>query len=117
MEHLSVVAVLAVLFTLFMETEANPFVYNYERLRIGGLVVVGLLVAGGLGVLLLVSLVLAEEQNYYHRLRVGGLILAAVLCLIGITILFKGGQEAMLSRCSLTKVMLVHLPACQLSSV
>ncbi|KAM7382553.1 hypothetical protein PAMP_002279 [Pampus punctatissimus] len=53
----------------------------------------------------LVSLVFAEEQNYYHRLRVGGLILAAVLCLIGITILFKGGQEAMLSRCSLTKVV------------
>ncbi|KAI3361358.1 hypothetical protein L3Q82_013539, partial [Scortum barcoo] len=37
-----------------------------------------------------VSLVFAEEQNYYHRLRVGGLILAAVLCLIGITILFSG---------------------------
>ncbi|CAJ1062040.1 phospholemman [Xyrichtys novacula] len=61
----------------------------------------------------LVSLVFAEEQNLeddpftfdYHRLRVGGLILAAVLCLIGITILLKGGQQAMLSRCSLSKVV------------
>ncbi|TDH12145.1 hypothetical protein EPR50_G00068030 [Perca flavescens] len=52
MEHLSIVAVLAVLFTLFMETEANPFVYNYEKLRIGGLVIAGLLFAGGLGILL-----------------------------------------------------------------
>ncbi|KAG7229462.1 hypothetical protein INR49_012861 [Caranx melampygus] len=53
-----------------------------------------------------VSLVYAEEQNDYHRLRVGGLILAAVLCLIGITILLKGGQEATLSKCSLTKFYL-----------
>ncbi|XP_074508562.1 FXYD domain-containing ion transport regulator 11 [Sebastes fasciatus] len=47
MEHLTVVAVIAVLFTLFMETEAN-----YERLRIGGLVCASLLFAGGLTVLL-----------------------------------------------------------------
>uniref|UniRef100_A0A3B4UCQ2 FXYD domain-containing ion transport regulator n=1 Tax=Seriola dumerili TaxID=41447 RepID=A0A3B4UCQ2_SERDU len=38
---------LSVLFSLFMETEAN-----YERLRIGGLVCASFLVAGGLGVLL-----------------------------------------------------------------
>ncbi|XP_067458347.1 FXYD domain-containing ion transport regulator 11 [Thunnus thynnus] len=52
MGHLNLVAVMAVLFTLFMETEANPFVYNYERLRIGGLICACLLVAGGLSVLL-----------------------------------------------------------------
>uniref|UniRef100_A0A7N6A5R5 FXYD domain-containing ion transport regulator n=1 Tax=Anabas testudineus TaxID=64144 RepID=A0A7N6A5R5_ANATE len=52
MGHLTLVAVMAVLFTLFMETEANPFVYNYERLRIGGLVCTCLLVAGGVSVLL-----------------------------------------------------------------
>ncbi|XP_042346686.1 FXYD domain-containing ion transport regulator 11 [Plectropomus leopardus] len=52
MGHLTVVAVLAVLFTLFMETEANPFAYNYERLRIGGLICACLLFAGGLSVIL-----------------------------------------------------------------
>ncbi|XP_067365471.1 FXYD domain-containing ion transport regulator 11 [Channa argus] len=52
MGHFTLVVILAVLFTLFMEAEANPFVYNYERLRIGGLVCTGLLVAGGLTVLL-----------------------------------------------------------------
>uniref|UniRef100_A0A8P4GR46 FXYD domain-containing ion transport regulator n=1 Tax=Dicentrarchus labrax TaxID=13489 RepID=A0A8P4GR46_DICLA len=52
MGHLTVVTVMAVLFSLFMETEANPFVYNYERLRIGGLICACLLVAGGLGVIL-----------------------------------------------------------------
>lgn len=51
MGQLTVVAVLAVLITLFMETAANPFVYNYEGLRIGGLVFTGLLVAGALGFL------------------------------------------------------------------
>uniref|UniRef100_A0A3Q3IMF0 FXYD domain-containing ion transport regulator n=1 Tax=Monopterus albus TaxID=43700 RepID=A0A3Q3IMF0_MONAL len=38
---------LAVLFTLCVETEAN-----YERLRIGGLVITGLLLVGGISVLL-----------------------------------------------------------------
>nr|AHB86583.1 FXYD domain-containing ion transport regulator 11 [Scatophagus argus] len=52
MGHLTVVAVLAVLFSLFMGTEANPFVYNYDRLRIGGLICASLLVAGGIGVIL-----------------------------------------------------------------
>ncbi|XP_035528621.1 FXYD domain-containing ion transport regulator 11 [Morone saxatilis] len=48
MGRLTVVTVMAVLFSLFMETEANPFVYNYERLRIGGLIFACLLVAGGI---------------------------------------------------------------------
>nr|XP_019946773.1 PREDICTED: FXYD domain-containing ion transport regulator 11-like [Paralichthys olivaceus] len=52
MGQLDLVAVMAVLFTLFMETEASPFVYNYDRLRIGGLVIAFLLVMGGLSVLL-----------------------------------------------------------------
>ncbi|GLD48799.1 FXYD domain-containing ion transport regulator 11 [Lates japonicus] len=52
MGHLTLVAVMAVLFTLFVETEANPFVYNYERLRIGGLVFACLLVVGGISILL-----------------------------------------------------------------
>ncbi|XP_023266198.1 FXYD domain-containing ion transport regulator 11-like [Seriola lalandi dorsalis] len=51
MGQITLVAVMAVLFSLFMETEANPFVYNYERLRIGGLVCACFLVAGGFGVL------------------------------------------------------------------
>uniref|UniRef100_A0AAZ3RQ23 FXYD domain-containing ion transport regulator n=1 Tax=Oncorhynchus tshawytscha TaxID=74940 RepID=A0AAZ3RQ23_ONCTS len=42
----------SVLCAFFVEIEANPFVYNYERLRIGGLIIAGLLVAGGLFVLL-----------------------------------------------------------------
>ncbi|CAK6954309.1 FXYD domain-containing ion transport regulator 11 [Scomber scombrus] len=52
MRHLTLVTVIAVLFTLFVETEANPFVYNYERLRIGGLICACLLVAGGISVIL-----------------------------------------------------------------
>uniref|UniRef100_A0A672FUA5 FXYD domain-containing ion transport regulator n=1 Tax=Salarias fasciatus TaxID=181472 RepID=A0A672FUA5_SALFA len=52
MGHLTVVAFLAALFSLFVETEANPFVYNYERLRIAGLICASLLVAGGVSVLL-----------------------------------------------------------------
>ncbi|XP_054478116.1 FXYD domain-containing ion transport regulator 11 [Anoplopoma fimbria] len=51
MGHLTVVAVMAVLFTLFMEAEANPFAYNYERLRIGGLVCASLLFIGGLSII------------------------------------------------------------------
>ncbi|KAG7475389.1 FXYD domain-containing ion transport regulator 11-like [Solea senegalensis] len=51
MGHLNFVAMMAVLFTLFVETEANPFVYNYERLRIAGLVFAFLLVIGGFSVL------------------------------------------------------------------
>ncbi|XP_061632699.1 FXYD domain-containing ion transport regulator 11 isoform X2 [Phyllopteryx taeniolatus] len=47
MGHLTFVAVMAVLFTLFNETEAN-----YERLRIAGLICAGLLVIGGVGILL-----------------------------------------------------------------
>uniref|UniRef100_A0A3B3H4D3 FXYD domain-containing ion transport regulator n=2 Tax=Oryzias latipes TaxID=8090 RepID=A0A3B3H4D3_ORYLA len=46
MGHLTLAAFTAVLCCLFLETEANPFVYNYEGLRIGGLVIVGLLIAG-----------------------------------------------------------------------
>ncbi|CAN9514072.1 unnamed protein product [Ophioblennius macclurei] len=52
MGHLTVVAFLAVLFSFFVETEANPFVYNYERLRIAGLICASLLVAGGITVIL-----------------------------------------------------------------
>uniref|UniRef100_A0A4W6EEJ7 FXYD domain-containing ion transport regulator n=1 Tax=Lates calcarifer TaxID=8187 RepID=A0A4W6EEJ7_LATCA len=52
MGHLTLVAVMAALFTLFVETEANPFVYNYERLRIGGLVFACLLIVGGISILL-----------------------------------------------------------------
>ncbi|XP_049439008.1 FXYD domain-containing ion transport regulator 11 [Epinephelus fuscoguttatus] len=52
MGHLNVVAVMAVFFSLFMETEANPFVYNYERLRIAGLICACLLFAGGLTIIL-----------------------------------------------------------------
>uniref|UniRef100_A0A8C9TSR4 FXYD domain-containing ion transport regulator n=1 Tax=Scleropages formosus TaxID=113540 RepID=A0A8C9TSR4_SCLFO len=44
--------VLAVICAFFTEAEANPFVYNYERLRIGGLVFTCLLVAGGIIVIL-----------------------------------------------------------------
>ncbi|XP_075321118.1 FXYD domain-containing ion transport regulator 11 [Odontesthes bonariensis] len=51
MGRFTLVAFTAVLFSLFMETEANPFVYNYERLKIGGLVFACLLVAGGVGLL------------------------------------------------------------------
>ncbi|KAM8869554.1 FXYD domain-containing ion transport regulator 11 isoform 1-T1 [Spinachia spinachia] len=47
MGRLTVVAVVAVLFSLFMEAEANPFVYSYERLRIGGLIFGGFLFLGG----------------------------------------------------------------------
>ncbi|KAM8847060.1 FXYD domain-containing ion transport regulator 11 [Synchiropus splendidus] len=52
MEHFTLVAVLAVFFTFIAGAEANPFVYNYERLRIIGLICSGILVAGGLSVLL-----------------------------------------------------------------
>uniref|UniRef100_A0AAZ3PD82 FXYD domain-containing ion transport regulator n=2 Tax=Oncorhynchus tshawytscha TaxID=74940 RepID=A0AAZ3PD82_ONCTS len=52
MSQFSVLVMLAVLCAFFVEIEANPFVYNYERLRIGGLIIAGLLVAGGLFVLL-----------------------------------------------------------------
>ncbi|XP_054869570.1 FXYD domain-containing ion transport regulator 11 isoform X2 [Amphiprion ocellaris] len=52
MGNLTLVALIAVLFSFFTETEANPFVYNYERLRIGGLICACLLVAGGVSVIL-----------------------------------------------------------------
>ncbi|XP_063735014.1 FXYD domain-containing ion transport regulator 11 [Eleginops maclovinus] len=63
MGHLTIVAVIAVFFTLFVEIEASkaqtpyspetdPFAYNYQRLRIGGLVCASLLFLGGLVVLL-----------------------------------------------------------------
>ncbi|XP_073702592.1 FXYD domain-containing ion transport regulator 11 isoform X2 [Garra rufa] len=51
MSQLTELVLLAVFLALFGQTEANPFVYNYEALRIGGLVFTGLLVAGGVGVL------------------------------------------------------------------
>uniref|UniRef100_A0A8C5GF15 FXYD domain-containing ion transport regulator n=1 Tax=Gouania willdenowi TaxID=441366 RepID=A0A8C5GF15_GOUWI len=52
MGRLILLAFVAVLFNLFVETEANPFVYNYERLRIGGLICAFLLMAGGVSVIL-----------------------------------------------------------------
>ncbi|RVE62448.1 hypothetical protein OJAV_G00157470 [Oryzias javanicus] len=48
MGHLTLVAFTAVLFSLFLETEANPFVYNYKALRIGGLIFASMLVMGGI---------------------------------------------------------------------
>uniref|UniRef100_A0A3P8Z2T2 FXYD domain-containing ion transport regulator n=1 Tax=Esox lucius TaxID=8010 RepID=A0A3P8Z2T2_ESOLU len=51
MGQFSTLVLLAVLFAFFTETEANPFVYNYERLRIGGVIIACLLVVGGLAVL------------------------------------------------------------------
>lgn len=52
---MSQITALFVLFTVFLilfsQAEANPFVYNYDSLRIGGLVFTALLVAGGVGVL------------------------------------------------------------------
>uniref|UniRef100_A0AAQ4QLF8 FXYD domain-containing ion transport regulator n=1 Tax=Gasterosteus aculeatus aculeatus TaxID=481459 RepID=A0AAQ4QLF8_GASAC len=48
MGRLTAVAVIAVLFTLFMEAEANPFAYNYERLRIGGMIFCGFCFFGGI---------------------------------------------------------------------
>uniref|UniRef100_A0A3P9BGM5 FXYD domain-containing ion transport regulator n=3 Tax=Haplochromini TaxID=319058 RepID=A0A3P9BGM5_9CICH len=52
MGHLTLVAFLTVLFGLFVEAEANSFVYNYESLRIGGLVFAILLISAGIGFLL-----------------------------------------------------------------
>uniref|UniRef100_A0A3Q2DG01 FXYD domain-containing ion transport regulator n=1 Tax=Cyprinodon variegatus TaxID=28743 RepID=A0A3Q2DG01_CYPVA len=49
MGHITLVTFLAALFSIFMEAEANPFVYNYERLRIGGLIFACLLIGGGIG--------------------------------------------------------------------
>ncbi|KAL6108860.1 uncharacterized protein ACO6RY_12116 [Pungitius sinensis] len=51
MGHLTLVAVIGVLFSLFMEAEANPFVYSYERLRIGGLIFSGFCFFGGIAFL------------------------------------------------------------------
>ncbi|XP_049585443.1 FXYD domain-containing ion transport regulator 11 [Syngnathus scovelli] len=52
MGHFTLLAVIAVLFSLFAETEAGAFVYNYERLRIAGLICSGFLFIGGLAVIL-----------------------------------------------------------------
>ncbi|XP_037130702.1 FXYD domain-containing ion transport regulator 11 isoform X2 [Syngnathus acus] len=52
MGHFTLLAVIAVLFSLFAETEAGSFVYNYERLRIAGLICSGFLFFGGLAVIL-----------------------------------------------------------------
>ncbi|XP_050987217.1 FXYD domain-containing ion transport regulator 11 [Labeo rohita] len=51
MSQLTELVLLTVFLALFGHAEANPFVYNYEALRIGGLVFTALLVAGGVGVL------------------------------------------------------------------
>ncbi|KAL0984987.1 hypothetical protein UPYG_G00151490 [Umbra pygmaea] len=51
MAQFSALVFLAVLFAFFAESEANPFVYNYEKLRIGGVIIACLLVVGGLAVL------------------------------------------------------------------
>ncbi|MEQ2291518.1 hypothetical protein AMECASPLE_014124, partial [Ameca splendens] len=48
MGQLTLVTFLAVLCSVFMVTEANPFVYNYEGLRIGGLIITCLLTIGGI---------------------------------------------------------------------
>nr|AFK24487.1 FXYD11 [Anguilla japonica] len=52
MGQFSALVLLAVACAFFTEAEANPFVYNYERLRIGGLVFTCLLVIGGVTLLL-----------------------------------------------------------------
>ncbi|KAJ8005344.1 hypothetical protein DPEC_G00145650 [Dallia pectoralis] len=51
MGQFSALVLVAVLFAFITETEANTFVYNYERLRIGGMLIACLLVVGGLAVL------------------------------------------------------------------
>ncbi|KAK7146865.1 hypothetical protein R3I94_009647 [Phoxinus phoxinus] len=51
MKKLTELVLLTVLLALFSQAEANPFVYNYEALRIGGLIFTALLVAGGVTVL------------------------------------------------------------------
>ncbi|XP_016312104.1 FXYD domain-containing ion transport regulator 11 [Sinocyclocheilus anshuiensis] len=51
MSQLTELVLLTVFLALFSRAEANPFVYNYEALRIGGLVFTALLIAGGVGVL------------------------------------------------------------------
>nr|ASQ41640.1 FXYD11 [Chanos chanos] len=51
MRQFAALILLAVFCTFFCEAEANPFYYNYDRLRIGGLVFAGLLVGGGVGIL------------------------------------------------------------------
>ncbi|XP_051575456.1 FXYD domain-containing ion transport regulator 11 [Myxocyprinus asiaticus] len=51
MSQLTALVLLTVFLTLFSQAEANPFVYNYEGLRIAGLVFTAFLVAGGVGVL------------------------------------------------------------------
>ncbi|KAJ8287619.1 hypothetical protein COCON_G00002780 [Conger conger] len=52
MGQFSALVLLAVACAFFTEAEANPFVYNYERLRIGGLIFACLLVIGGASILL-----------------------------------------------------------------
>ncbi|KAG7469004.1 hypothetical protein MATL_G00124230 [Megalops atlanticus] len=47
MGQFATLVLLAVFCTFCTEADANPFVYNYERLRIGGLVFACMLVAGG----------------------------------------------------------------------
>uniref|UniRef100_A0AAY4B069 FXYD domain-containing ion transport regulator n=1 Tax=Denticeps clupeoides TaxID=299321 RepID=A0AAY4B069_9TELE len=42
---------LAVLSAVFATAEGNAFTYNYERLRIGGLIITALLVAGAVVIL------------------------------------------------------------------
>ncbi|NP_001268947.1 FXYD domain-containing ion transport regulator 11 isoform 1 precursor [Danio rerio] len=46
MSQLTELVLLTVFLALFSRAEANPFVYNYEALRIGGLVFTCVLVAG-----------------------------------------------------------------------
>uniref|UniRef100_A0A4W4GUQ3 FXYD domain-containing ion transport regulator n=1 Tax=Electrophorus electricus TaxID=8005 RepID=A0A4W4GUQ3_ELEEL len=51
MSHFTAFILLTVLCAFLGEAEANPFVYNYERLRIGGIIFTILLVIGALVVL------------------------------------------------------------------
>ncbi|KAG1943855.1 FXYD domain-containing ion transport regulator [Pimephales promelas] len=63
MKKLTELVLLTVLLALFSQAEANPFVYNYEALRIGGLVFTALLVAGGVTVLCWVKKMQAKSKD------------------------------------------------------
>ncbi|KAF4076120.1 hypothetical protein AMELA_G00226910 [Ameiurus melas] len=46
MSRFALLVLLTVFSALFSEADANPFVYNYDRLRIGGIIFTVLLVIG-----------------------------------------------------------------------
>ncbi|KAG5271621.1 hypothetical protein AALO_G00182080 [Alosa alosa] len=52
MEQFSFLFLLGVFYSLFIETEASPFVYDYYKLRVGGLVFAGMLVTGAVVLLM-----------------------------------------------------------------